>query len=209
MAFPLLPIAAGVSALTSIFGGISANKKRREAEKQLAERQRRLDAWYHSETATPYLDRADSRAMLKRVRDYNADELRALNTDAVKSGATDEAKVAVANRLNRNYSQTVAQIAGLGEQHKDRIGREYRSRRESLDDARYRTKLGEADGVQTMIGNLGGAVGSLAAIYGMEPSVKAQKFAPVGSGFSVVGTGDVHPLELTDDMNQRILGYGR
>ena len=48
MAFPILPVAAGISALGSIFGGISANKKRREAEKQLEQRQRRLDQWYLS-----------------------------------------------------------------------------------------------------------------------------------------------------------------
>lgn len=194
MPFPLLPVAAGVSALTSIFGGISANKKRREAEKQLNERQKKLDAWYTSETATPYLDRADSRAMLKRIRDYNADELRALDTNAIKSGATDEAKVAAAGRLNRNYSQTVAQIAGLGEQHKDQVRREYMARRDSLDEERYRAKLGEGDGVQTMVGNLGNAFGGLAAIYGTQPTVKGPKFGPVSGGFQTVG-GGVKPLE--------------
>lgn len=209
MAFPILPVAAGISALGSIFGGISANKKRREAEKQLEQRQRRLDQWYLSETATPYLDRADSRAMLKRIRDYNADELRALNTNAIKAGATDEAKVAAAGRLNRNYSQSVAQIAGLGEQHKDQVGREYRARRDELDDARYRAKLGEGDGVQTMVGNMGNAFGSLAAIYGMAPGVRQQKLAPVNTGgFTTVG-GGVQPLELSEEMKKRIAGYGR
>ena len=115
--FPLIALAA-ISVASSIAGGISANKKQRKADQILSDRERNLKEWYNSEMNMPYLDRADSRAMLKRIRDYNEDELKAMNTNAVKSGATDEAKVAAANKLNKNYSQTLAQIAGLGEQHK-------------------------------------------------------------------------------------------
>ena len=58
----------------------------------------------------------------------------------MKSGATDEAKVAAANKLNKNYSQTLAQIAGLGEQHKDQVRRDYQARM----DNRYRDALSSA-----------------------------------------------------------------
>lgn len=109
--FPLIALAA-ISVASSIAGGISANKKQRKADQILSDRERNLKEWYNSEMNMPYLDRADSRAMLKRIRDYNEDELKAMNTNAVKSGATDEAKVAAANKLNKNYSQTLAQIAG-------------------------------------------------------------------------------------------------
>ena len=108
--FPLIALAA-ISVASSIAGGISANKKQRKADQILSDRERNLKEWYNSEMNMPYLDRADSRAMLKRIRDYNEDELKAMNTNAVKSGATDEAKVAAANKLNKNYSQTLAQIA--------------------------------------------------------------------------------------------------
>ena len=91
--FPLIALAA-ISVASSIAGGISANKKQRKADQILSDRERNLKEWYNSEMNMPYLDRADSRAMLKRIRDYNEDELKAMNTNAVKSGATDEAKVA-------------------------------------------------------------------------------------------------------------------
>lgn len=166
--FPIaLGIGAGLSALGSIFGGISANKRMKEADRMLADRQHKLDAWYNSEMNQPYLDRADSRAMLKRIRDYNADEMKALNTSAVKSGATDEAKVAAANQLNRNYSQVVAQIAGLGEQHKNQVRRDYMSRLDNLDSIRYQSQVGKAEGIQNMIGGLGSSLGQLALLYGL------------------------------------------
>ena len=142
--FPVvLAIGAGISALSSIAGGVSANKRRKKADQMLEDRRRRLDEWYQSEMNRPYLDRADSRAMLKRIRDYNEDELKALNTNAIKSGATDEAKVAATNKLNKNYSQVVAQIAGLGEQHKDQIKQQYQARLDNLDNARYEAELGK------------------------------------------------------------------
>ena len=100
--FPVaLAIGAGISALSSIAGGVSANKRRKKADQILEDRRRRLDEWYQSEMNQPYLDRADSRAMLKRIRDYNEDELKALNTNAIKSGATDEAKVAAAGKAQQ------------------------------------------------------------------------------------------------------------
>ena len=146
--FPVaLAIGAGISALSSIAGGVSANKRRKKADQILEDRRRRLDEWYQSEMNQPYLDRADSRAMLKRIRDYNEDELKALNTNAIKSGATDEAKVAAAGKLNKNYSQVVAQIAGLGDQHKD--------------------ESGKISGMQNMVSGVGDAFGQLAMLYGL------------------------------------------
>ena len=158
--FPLIALAA-ISVASSIAGGISANKKQRKADQILSDRERNLKEWYNSEMNMPYLDRADSRAMLKRIRDYNEDELKA------KSGATDEAKVAAANKLNKNYSQTLAQIAGLGEQHKDQVRRDYQARMDNLTGTRYQAQLGKAAGTQNMISGIGSSLGQLAMLYGM------------------------------------------
>lgn len=110
--FPLIALAA-ISVASSIAGGISANKKQRKADQILSDRERNLKEWYNSEMNMPYLDRADSRAMLKRIRDYNEDELKAMNTNAVKSGATDEAKVAAANKLNKTIRRPSPRSRGL------------------------------------------------------------------------------------------------
>lgn len=90
-----------------------------------------------------------------------------MNTNAVKSGATDEAKVAAANKLNKNYSQTLAQIAGLGEQHKDQVRRDYQARMDNLTGTRYQAQLGKAAGTQNMISGIGSSLGQLAMLYGM------------------------------------------
>ena len=144
--FPVaLAIGAGISALSSIAGGVSANKRRKKADQILEDRRRRLDEWYQSEMNQPYLDRADSRAMLKRIRDYNEDELKALNTNAIKSGATD----------------------GLGEEHKDQIQQQYQARLDNLDNARYEAESGKISGMQNMVSGVGDAFGQLAMLYGL------------------------------------------
>ena len=149
--FPLIALAA-ISVASSIAGGISANKKQRKADQILSDRERNLKEWYNSEMNMPYLDRADSRAMLKRIRDYNEDELKAMNA---------------ANKLNKNYSQTLAQIAGLGEQHKDQVRRDYQARMDNLTGTRYQAQLGKAAGTQNMISGIGSSLGQLAMLYGM------------------------------------------
>lgn len=211
MPFPLIPIAMAVSALTSIIGGVSANNKRRQAERQLSDRQRKLDEWYRDEMNTSYLDRADSRAMLKRIREYNADTMKALSTNAIKAGATDEAKVAAASRLNRNYSGAVAQIAGLGAQHKDAVTRQYRAEKAGLENTRYAAKLGEMDGVQNMVSGLGNAAGTLTMIYGMGNGkvtpTKVRSFDPIipsGANYPV-GL----PVKLHDTGLAGIRRYGQ
>lgn len=163
---PLIALAA-ISVASSIAGGISANKRQRKADQILNDRERKLTAWYNTEMNMPYLDRADSRAMLKRIREYNEDELKAMDTNAVKMGATDEAKIAAASKVNKNYSQALAQIAGLGEQHKDQVRRDYQARMDNLLATRYQAQLGKAAGTQNMIDGLGSSLGQLAMLYGM------------------------------------------
>lgn len=53
--------------------------------------------------------------------------MRQLNTDAIRSGATDEAKVAMASKLNKNIANTVGTLAGIGEQHKDSLRNQKRN----------------------------------------------------------------------------------
>lgn len=76
-------------------------------------------------------------------------------------------KVAAAGKLNKNYSQVVAQIAGLGEQHKDQIQQQYQVCLDNLDNARYEAELGKISGMQNMVSGVGDAPGQLAMLYGL------------------------------------------
>ena len=60
-----------------------------------------------------------------------------------------------------------AQIAGLGEQHKDQVRRDYQARMDNLTGTRYQAQLGKAAGTQNMISGIGSSLGQLAMLYGM------------------------------------------
>ena len=120
-------IAAAISAVASGIGTAVANKRKREAEEKYAQQQQGLINDIDNELNSNYLDRADSRNAIRKVTESNKEAMRQLNTDAIRSGATDEAKVAMASQLNKRTADVVGDIAAIGEQHKDSLRRDRRS----------------------------------------------------------------------------------
>ena len=91
-------IAAAISVAGSVASTVAANNRLRKAEKKIDSKQERLDNWYRSEMATNALDRADAQAALRRVRENMREAMKSAETDSIKRGMTDEAKVAQAAR---------------------------------------------------------------------------------------------------------------
>ena len=120
-------IAAAISAVASGIGSAVANKRKREAEEKYAQQQQEQINDINDELNSNYLDRADSRNAIRKVTESNKEAMRQLNTDAIRGGATDEAKVAMASQLNKRTADVVGDIAAIGEQHKDSLRRDRRS----------------------------------------------------------------------------------
>ena len=160
------PLIGGIaSAASGIFGAAAANRRRRQAERELEKQKKKLTQWRDAEMGTNYLDRADSRAALRRVFEYNKEAQKAANTDAVKSGLTDEAKVAQAARLNGNYADAVSQIAGAGARHKDRVQQQYLDETRYLDNLKIQNLM-DTSGVDNMVQGITGAAAGLAGALG-------------------------------------------
>lgn len=189
---PAIASAAG-SALSSIFGAFGANRRRREAERRMAalkkKRQQQLDDWKNRELNQSVIDKADSQAALARVRDYNEEALKAVNTNMARKGGTDEAKVAAAQKLNKNYASAVSQIAAQGAQHKSAVNNQYMRLAGDLDkyDQLAINNLTDTSGTQNFITNVANAAGQVASLFtdgGLGKSAKA------GSG-GIAGTNTV------------------
>lgn len=153
------------SAASGIFGAAAANRRRRQAERELEKQKKKLAEWRDAEMGTNYLDRADSRAALRRVFEHNKEAQKAANTNAVKSGMTDEAKVAQAAKLNENYADVVSQIAGAGARHKDRVQQQYMDETRNLDNLKI-LNLMDTSGVDNMVQGITGAAAGLAGTLG-------------------------------------------
>lgn len=171
------------SAASGIFGAAAANRRRRQAERELEKQKKKLTQWRDAEMGTNYLDRADSRAALRRVFEYNKEAQKAANTNAVKSGMTDEAKVAQAAKLNENYADAVSQIAGAGARHKDRVQQQYLDEMRNLDNLKIQNLM-DTSGVDNMVQGITGAVAGLGTALAGGTGVSGGGSTKTGVGVS-------------------------
>lgn len=114
-------LGGGLDVLANAIGTAVANKRKREAQEALDKQYEQQIGEINTEIGTNYLDRADSRQALRKVTDANTEALRQLNTSAIRGGATDEAKVAMASKLTQQTADVVGDLSAMGEQHKDKL----------------------------------------------------------------------------------------
>lgn len=153
-------IGGGLNVLANAIGTAVANKRKREAQEALDKQYEQQIGEINTEIGANYLDRADSRQALRKVADANTEALRQLNTSAIRGGATDEAKVAMASKLTRQTAGVVGDLAAMGERHKDRL-RDQR-RRLILDNAeRKYAERSDVSGMERVLQSFGEAAQSL------------------------------------------------
>ena len=155
-------IAAAISAIASGVGTHLANKKKAQAQEKYEAGINKEVADLDAEINSNYLDRADARNAIRQVTDATSESMRQLNTDAIRGGATDEAKVAMASKLNKNIANTVGTLAGIGEQHKDRLRGQKRDLRLGLLDHQYNVDS-DTTGITTMLQGISNAASTIGA----------------------------------------------
>lgn len=144
-------IGAGIAAIGSIASGISARRAAKKAEKQIGKQLAENDRWYAQEKGTNFLDTDSARSTLALLRRQNQQQTEAMNNNAVKAGASDEAKVATAAGLNQNYANAASQIAGMGTQYKENLRQDYMNRRDSLNNQLQQVQQQKAQATSDMI----------------------------------------------------------
>lgn len=167
-------IAAAISAIASGVGTHLANKKKAQAQEKYEVGINKEVADLDAEINSNYLDRADARNAIRQVTDATNESMRQLNTDAIRGGATDEAKVAMASKLNKNIANTVGTLAGIGEQHKDSLRGQKRNLRLGLLGHQYNVDS-DTSGITTMlqgISNAASTIGAAATTKGANATTK-------------------------------------
>lgn len=151
-------VGALVSGVMQLAGGIAgttqANKQAQKVDEQIGAQQRKLDAWRSAQSN--FMDRADSREMLRRVAQHNEEQMKTLNTNAIKGGASEEAKVAAASQLGRNYADAVGAIASAGARRLDSVENEYLRQTSNLENLRLK-QLMDNEGSKSLASGLAGA----------------------------------------------------
>lgn len=118
-----------ISGIVSLGGGIAsafaANDQAKKADAERAKAEQTLKNWYDTNMNTSILDRADTLSMLKIYRDTMDEQARKYQTNAIKGGASEEAKVAYAQSQNKAYADAISKIAAQGQARKDQVADAY------------------------------------------------------------------------------------
>lgn len=153
-------IGGGLNVLANAIGTAVANKRKREAQEALDKQYEQQIGEINTEIGTNYLDRADSRQALRKVTDANTEALRQLNTSAIRGGATDEAKVAMASKLTQQTADVVGDLSAMGEQHKDKLKAQKRELILGNAQRKY-AERSDVSGMESVLQSFGAAAQSL------------------------------------------------
>lgn len=158
-------IGAVASLATNVIGSHIANKRKAEAEKAYRDSVNDQIDELNSQINSDYLDSAEARNAIRRVTDSNTESLRRLNTEAIRGGATDEAKVAMASKLTKNTADVVGDLAAIGERRKDALKNEKRRLQLGLAQHQY-SQDADTSGISNVVSSISSAANVLGNAIG-------------------------------------------
>lgn len=158
-------IGAVASLATNVIGSHIANKRKAEAEKAYRDSVNDQIDELNSQINSDYLDSAEARNAIRKVTDSNTESLRRLNTEAIRGGATDEAKVAMASKLTKNTADVVGDLAAIGERRKDALKNEKRRLQLGLAQHQY-SQDADTSGMSNIVSSISSAANVLGNAIG-------------------------------------------
>lgn len=130
-------IGAGVSLASSIgnaiFGGISANKQKREQLRALRKQQQENRNWYNRRYNEDATQRADVQRMLSRTNEAIKARNRAAAGKQKVIGGTDASLASTQQANAAAVGDALSEVAAKAEARKDNIEAQYRERKADLD----------------------------------------------------------------------------
>lgn len=114
-------LGAGTGLLSSLFGGISASKAAKEAEKRQRQQEAKDNAWYQRRYNQSYVDTADGQNLIRKAREAGQNYIRRAEGAAKVAGSTDAATAQAKEAALRMQGNTIADIASQDTARKDRV----------------------------------------------------------------------------------------
>lgn len=118
-------IGAGLGAVGSIFGGISASKAMKRVKKNLQEQRKKNQDWYNRRYNEDATQRADAQAILTKTEDSIRNRNRQAAGVQAVMGGTEESVAAAKAANNEALAQATTNIAVNGEARKDAMESQY------------------------------------------------------------------------------------
>lgn len=125
-------IGAGIGAIGSIFGGLSASKAMKKVKSNLESQRRKNQDWYDRRYNEDATQRADAVRILNKTEESIRNRNKEADAAAAVMGGSDESVAAMKAANNSAAAEAAAQIALAGDRRKDSIESQYMSKDAAL-----------------------------------------------------------------------------
>lgn len=158
-------IGAGLSAVGSIFGGISASKAMKKVKNNLENQKRENQDWYDRRYNEDATQRADAQRILSKTEESIRNRNRQAAGSAAVMGGTEESVAAAKAANNAALADATATIAANADARKDQIEAQYQQKKAQVDDALNNLEMNKAQAISSAMQGVAQAGAGIAGAF--------------------------------------------
>lgn len=158
-------VGAGLSAVGSIFGGISASKAMKKVKKNLQAQKQANQNWYDRRYNEDATQRADAQRILAKTEEAIRNRNRQAAGAQAVMGGTEESVAAAKAANNQALADATSQIAVNAEARKDQIEQTYQQRDAQINDALNNLEINKAQAISSAVQSMGQAGAGMAGAF--------------------------------------------
>ena len=158
-------VGAGLSAVGSIFGGISASKAMKDVKKNLQQQKQANKDWYDRRYNEDATQRADAQRILTKTEESIRNRNRQAAGAQAVMGGTEESVAAAKAANNQALADAASQIAVDAEARKDRIEQTYQKRDAQIDDVLNNIESNKAQAISSAVQGMTQAGAGIAGAF--------------------------------------------
>lgn len=193
-------IGAAASGASTGIGASKAAKERKKTDALLNRREHEAKRLYDQEYNKNFLDTDQARVVLNRSAEKMREFGKQNQNSAIKTGATQESKIANAEQANKNQSNLLGNLVAQGTQHKENIRRMYLGQQSGFDNARANQNEANAQSYANAGANIGAATSNLSQAFLTTLTPKTTTTptttTPIATTPQSPQTAESHPLNL-------------
>ena len=144
-------VGAGLSAVGSIFGGISASKAMKKVKKNLESQKQENQDWYDRRYNEDATQRADAQRILTKTEESIKNRNRQAAGVQAVMGGTEESVAAAKAANNEALAEATSRIAVNADARKDQIEAQYQAKDAKLDDSLNNMEMKKAEAISSAV----------------------------------------------------------
>ena len=158
-------VGAGLSAVGSIFGGISASKAMKKVKMNLQAQKQANQDWYDRRYNEDATQRADAQRILTKTEESIKNRNRQAAGAQAVMGGTEESVAAAKAANNQALADATSQIAVNAEARKDQIEQTYQQKDAQINDALNNLEINKAQAISSAVQGVAQAGAGIAGAF--------------------------------------------